>query len=36
MTTYCDYTAAEIEEMEENGTCPSHVLIQYANGDPDE
>lgn len=33
--TYCGYTAEEIREMEEDGSCPSHVLIQYVNGDFD-
>jgi len=35
MNTYCGYTAEEIREMEEEGTCPSHVLIRYVNGDYD-
>tara|TARA_B100000809_G_scaffold258976_1_gene303088 strand:+ start:1281 stop:1388 length:108 start_codon:yes stop_codon:yes gene_type:complete len=35
MKTYSGYTAAEIREMESNGTCPSHVLIDYMNGDCD-
>jgi len=36
MKTYCSYTADEIREMEANGTCPTHILIQYMNGDYDE
>lgn len=35
MKTYCGYTAEEINEMEEEGSCPSHVLIRYMNDDYD-
>ena len=36
MKTYSGYTAQEIQEMECNGTCPNHILIDYANDDYDE
>ena len=35
METYSGYTIEEIQEMEEEGTCPQHVLIAYVNGDYD-
>lgn len=36
MRTYGGYTVEEIQEMEDQGTCPSHVLIAYINDDYDE
>ena len=35
MKTYCGYTVEEIREMESEGTLPSHVLVDYLNGDYD-
>lgn len=35
MKTYCGYTVEEIREMEDEGTLPSYVLIDYLNDDYD-
>lgn len=35
MITYDGYTVEEIHKMEEDGTCPTHILISYINGDSD-
>lgn len=35
MKTYSGYTSDEIQEMEVQGMCPSHILIAFMNDDFD-